>query len=475
MDTRVSVSDLSTSDRVWQAFVKIANEPSRNEKIALLERAKASANSLFVYALKVVFDNTINFGVVLKTEEWSDFAANPGTKTFDLEVSHFLTRLANGEYTRAEALDKFNTVAQGMTYGSVRLLVAIINKDLSAGINTSTVNKVFKGLIPTFPYMRCSLPNQVNLDDFEWHMGVYAQEKADGMFVNINVYKDGIELLSRQGTRVPIEKCPQIVEDLKKVLISGYQVHGEMLMIDPNGDIAAREIGNGLINSFCKGGDIPEGWSLLFRVWDKIPLSCVQAKGKYTEAYTLRFEKLKLEIQGGIWSNHQKTGRLITCIEPIQTLIVNSKDKAQAFYRNMIASGKEGAVLKNPTAIWRDGTSKEQVKLKLVCDCDLRIVGFEKGEGKFADTLGSLICQSEDGELQTGVSGFSDKIRHEIWENKEKYIDTVVTVKFNDVMMKTGEKASLFLPRFVEFRSDKTTADSLDRIIASKEQAIKLG
>ena len=166
---------------------------------------------------------------------------------------------------------------------------------------------------------------------------------------------------------------------------------------------------------------------------------------------------------------------MITCIEPIQTLIVNSKDKAQAFYRNMIASGKEGAVLKNPTAIWRDGTSKEQVKLKLVCDCDLRVVGFEKGEGKFADTLGSLICQSEDGELQTGVSGFSDKIRHEIWENKEKYIDTVVTVKFNDVMMKTGEKASLFLPRFVEFRSDKTTADSLDRIIASKEQAIKLG
>ena len=47
MDTRVSISDLATSDRVWEAFVKIANESSRNEKIAMLERAKASANSLF--------------------------------------------------------------------------------------------------------------------------------------------------------------------------------------------------------------------------------------------------------------------------------------------------------------------------------------------------------------------------------------------------------------------------------------------
>ena len=54
----------------------------------------------------------------------------------------------------------------------------------------------------------------------------------------------------------------------------------------------------------------------------------------------------------------------------------------------------------------------------------------KKGEGKFADTLGSIVCQSEDGELQTNVSGFSDKVRNEIWENREKYIDTIVTVKF---------------------------------------------
>ena len=473
MDTRVSVSDLSTSDLVWQAFVKIANEPSRNEKIAMLERAKASANSLFVYTLRTVLDNTINFGIVLKPEEWMDFAAHPGERAFDQEVSHFLTRLANREYTRAEALTKFKSLVGEMTYPSIRLLVAIINKDLGAGINASTVNKVFKNLIPTFPYMRCSLPNQVNLADFEWDMGVYAQEKADGMFVNINVYNDSIELLSRQGTRIPIEKCPQIVSDLLTVLQKGEQVHGEMLMVDPNGDIAAREIGNGLINSFCKGGDIPEGWSLLFRVWDSIPLNCVHPKGKYTEAYTLRFETLRMGIRGAIFDHHRKTGRVITCIEPIETQVVHSLEKARAFYRNMLMSGKEGAVLKNSTAIWRDGTSKEQVKLKLVCDCDLRIIGFEQGEGKFSNTLGSVICQSEDGELQTNVSGFSDKIRHEIWDNRDKYIDSIVTVKFNDVMVKKGEKASLFLPRFVEFRNDKTSADTLDRILATKEQAIK--
>lgn len=473
MDTRVSISDLATSDRVWEAFVKIANESSRNEKIAMLERAKASANSLFVYTLRAVLDNTIIFGVVLKPQEWTEFAAHPGTKTFDLEVSHFLTLLANGQYTRAQAVDIFKKLADGMSYGSLRLLVAIINKDLGAGINTSTVNKVFKNLIPTFPYMRCSLPTQVNLKDLEWSVGVFAQEKADGMFVNINVFPDGVKLLSRQGTEIPIEKQPKEAQDLLTALPKNYQVHGEMLMVDPNGMIAAREIGNGLINSFCKGGDVPEGWSLLFRVWDAVPLHKIVSKGKYLEPYANRFKTLSEHIRKNVLLSSQN-GHPITCIEVIETQIVYSMDKAQAFYRNMIASGKEGAVLKNPTAVWRDGTSKEQVKLKLVCDCDLRIVGFEKGEGKFADTLGSIVCQSEDGELQTNVSGFSDKVRNEIWENREKYIDTIVTVKFNDVMIKNGEKASLFLPRFVEFRNDKSIADSLDRVIASKEQAIKL-
>ena len=62
--------------------------------------------------------------------------------------------------------------------------------------------------------MRCSLPTQVNLKDLEWSVGVFAQEKADGMFVNINVFPDGVKLLSRQGTEIPIEKQPKEAQDL---------------------------------------------------------------------------------------------------------------------------------------------------------------------------------------------------------------------------------------------------------------------
>ena len=96
----------------------------------------------------------------------------------------------------------------------------------------------------------------------------------------------------------------------------------------------------------------------------------IVSKGKYLEPYANRFKTLSEHIRKNVLLSSQN-GHPITCIEVIETQIVYSMDKAQAFYRNMIASGKEGAVLKNPTAVWRDGTSKEQVKLKLVCDCDL--------------------------------------------------------------------------------------------------------
>jgi DNA ligase-1 len=48
-----------------------------------------------------------------------------------------------------------------------------------------------------------------------------------------------------------------------------------------------------------------------------------------------------------------------------------------------------------------------------------------------------------------------------------------MTVKANDIMPPTGSNGrySLFLPRFVELRLDKTVADSLQRVKDQKEAA----
>lgn len=471
MDFHVVASDLSTSAEVWDAIEEIAHEPSRNNKISLLQKWHDKGNTLFMWTLKMVFDNTVNFGIVVKKHELSDIEPWGTPKPFDTPISRFLTGLAAGSYTRNEALSRFRNLALNLDEKSLKLFTAIVNKDIGAGINASTINKVFKGLIPSFPYMRCSIPTYYDLQTMEWRTGVYVQEKADGMFVNINVNPCGVQLLSRQGTVIPLDKLGEVAENLQRVLPVGYQVHGEMLVRDPDGKIAAREIGNGVLNSICKGGNLPEGWRPMFRVWDAIPLTAVEPKGKYTEPYKNRFEELKNYILKAIFRWNQEDIR-IDCIETIETKVCFNKAQAMAFYRNMLMSGKEGVVLKNPTAIWKDGTSKEQIKMKLVCDCDLKVVGFDEGEGKYSGNLGSVVCESSDGMLRTNVSGFNDKTRSEIWKHREDYLGKIITVKFNDVMIKEGQKASLFLPRFVEFRDDKSESDTLEQILNSRNKAI---
>lgn len=446
------------SDLAWSQIRDIGKESSRLGKIELL---KEGDYPFFKWVLKQVFDNTIVFGLKIKREEREALEAKCTEGEFTIQEVSFLTLLASGKYTRAEAMTRLEELAEHLSVDSMRFMIAIINKNIDAGINSSTINKVFKGLIPTYPYMRCSLPTQVNFDELTWEVGVYAQEKADGMFNNINVSKAGeVTILSRQGTMIPTDKLGEGFKHLTTALSSGYQYHGEMLIRDPKGKICPREIGNGIINSVCKGGDIPEGYTVFWQLWDMIPLYAAVAKGKYTEPYSFRFEKLLEELKG------------YASVVPITTSVVYSLAEAKAFYRKMLAEGKEGAVLKNSTAIWRDGTSKEQVKMKLVLDCDLIVKGFEEGQGKFEHNLGSLICESKDGQLVTNISGFGDELRREIWEHREEYLDKIVTVKFNDVMIKEGQPAALFLPRFVEFREDKEEADDLHRILATQRQAI---
>ena len=91
-------------------------------------------------------------------------------------------------------------------------------------------------------------------------------------------------------------------------------------------------------------------------------------------------------------------------------------------------------------------------------ECDLKIVGIEEGNGKYAGMLGAILCESADGVVKVRVgSGFNDEHRKNLGE---EILDKIVAVKYNmRIKNKLGEE-SLFLPIFVEIRNDKDIADS---------------
>ena len=56
--------------------------------------------------------------------------------------------------------------------------------------------------------------------------------------------------------------------------------------------------------------------------------------------------------------------------------------------------------------------------------------------------------------------------RQTIHNDRERFLQKVVTVRANSVMAPSGEQGvySLFLPRLIEVREDKSVADDLQRI-----------
>jgi DNA ligase-1 len=345
------------------------------------------------------------------------------------------------------------------------LMIRILNKDPKAGFGESTVNKAKKGLIPDFPYMRCALPKDANFRTWDWQKGVISQEKADGMYCTLNKSKSDISLMSRSGKPFDTDAFVKIVAAAKRMLKDNTQTQGELLVVNENGDIQPREIGNGILNKIAQGGEWPAGMSPIYHAWDQIPLSEVKTKVKYNVGYLSRL----MDLSGQL-SEHDQV------ISVIDTRIVHSLDDAKSHYRTMLEAGKEGTILSEPNAPWVDSTSKFKIKFKLTATCELVITGWRPGKNKNKDLFGSLICESSDGMLEVAVSGFKDDHRKEIFESIDSYIGAIMSVDSNMIMSpsREGKKWSLFLPRFAEFRKDKAEADTLEKIKEQFEAAITL-
>lgn len=449
-----------TSDVVFNMVESIAVESSKNTKVGLV--TIYADHELFrrtlVYTLNPFYTYNIRPADPTLTSNYK-----LGGSVFDDQTWKLLDDLNARNVTGNAAVEAVDKEFARLTPESAKLLWRIINKDFRAGFSESTVNKAIKDLIPEFPYMRCCLPKNAKLSEFSWTEGVYSQEKADGMFANVDFEARGIvRITSRNGTPFPTDQFVDFIADVEATLEPGYQHHGELLVVK-NGEILAREIGNGILNSVQQGGSFASDEKSIYKIWDRIELTSVVPKGKDSHSYKMRFAGLKALVSKSTADS----------IQLIETRIVHSLAEAYKHYGEMLALGREGTIIKDGNAIWRDGTSKQQVKLKLEAECDLMIVGFTDGKGKNKSLFGSIVVQSSDGLLEVGVSGFPDTKRKEINDKREELLGTIMTVRFNDIMYPSaeGKLHSLFLPRAVEFRQDKSGADSLQRVIDQLEAA----
>ena len=425
---------------------ELSSDNSRLAKEAIMKREKD--NVLLQRVIKATYDPTINFWIK-KIPAYSR-----GYETMSLsDALNSLSFITTRKVTGNAALVHLTTLLSALDPEDAEVLERIIDRDLACGIQTTTVNKIWKKLIPEFSYMRCALPTAVDLTKWDWKNGIYSQLKADSMFCNIDVYDGDVVITTRNGTVIPNDKIQNIASVAVQFLSKNTRTHGE-LMVEEAGKILPREIGNGILSSISKGGDFKNNAQrAVYFGWDQIPLQNALEGTEYKKTYSSRLNILRTQLANlGIQND----------IQVIPSKIVKSYEEALEHYQEQLEAGLEGTIIKTQTGFWKDGTSKEQVKLKLDCVVELEMVELTEGKGKNVDTFGSIMCKSSDGLLEVNVSGFTDQQREEIFADWQNIKGKIMAVCFNNIMSPTGKKTtySLFLPRCVEIRDDKDIADS---------------
>lgn len=451
---------MSSEKKIVDLLIAVGDTPGKKDKENLLKTLDGFTpedvemlKSVISYAYDTV---KYTYGVKMFTISNSD-----GELGWDAVVS-LLEQLNNG-LSGDNAQRAILNLTEQLSEDARLLLIRVIGRDLRCGMGPKSFSKIFgKGVISVAPYMRCTSFSAKALKKI--HFPCVAQVKADGRFVNIIVRKDSVTLMSRNG-----EDCSNLMSNrMKSALMSvsnrndtEFVMHGEVLATDDAGIPLPRDVGNGYLNS----GDVDHSL-VTFELWDVVDHKSF-TNGACPQPYVVRLNVLRtilLKYHEELQSSGRRQMVLIDSYH-----CKNSQDLSDAF-RKVREKGMEGLVVKNTDGIWKDGTSSDQVKMKVVAEGEVLVTGFTEGKGKYVGKVGALTTVSSCGKVKTNVAGLTDKQRKEYFDNPELIVGKVITVAYNDVTQdrRTLDYA-LYLPRMMEVRTDKEQADDLETLTAQIE------
>lgn len=422
--------------------------------------------------LIAVYNPRINY-FMTKLPEYVRFLDNETT----LEGMYkLLDMLSTRKVTGSAAQELVSDFLSHSSLYIIELFELCILRDTKTGVGITTINEIFDNLIPEPPYMRASKLNEQIIEDFDKEESFIVQLKCDGIFSYIIVEQGKVSLSTRAGTIWYSDKLQEELKDLPDCVLIG-----EALIVEDD-KVLSRKIGNGLINSFIKREATLDSYKekvnkaktkaseqkllveasrkiseyentdkgLRFELWDSLSL------GEFNAGYSERpynnrlFNTLKV-IEG------------INCLNIVGGGEVKSVKEAQAEATRVMAQGFEGVIIKKKNTKFENKTSKDMVKIKAVLDADLICTAIEEGKGKYEGKIGALVLETSCGRLQVKVgTGLKDKDRE---LPAQFYLGKVAEIQYNEfIQSKSKNKASLFLPVFVEVREDKTQTTSYEEL-----------
>ena len=330
----------------------------------------------------------------------------------------------------------------------------IITKNLNIGIQAKSINKAIgEELIPNPSLMLA----QDDVDEIDNWSEIICEHKYDGVRI-IALYKDGnFNYFTRNFNQVSTEHMKYVNDELLKIVAANPVVSFEGSFFDGELTDFDRKSVSGKLNRMLKGkvdGEISKDF--VFNVFD-IEHEDVLRAGKGTTKYKTRRSKLETYI-----GKAQPTKHVMLSEQWIFSSVAQMNEQ----YKEIVKVGGEGVICKTDS-VYECKRSKNWIKLKEINDCDLKVVGWIPGEGRRTGYVGGLVCEDSTGTLQVGVgSGFTDGDL-EMFNgliNSNELFGKIVAIQYNLRIQNKFGHESLFLPRFIEIRSDKSDADNIKNI-----------
>jgi DNA ligase-1 len=325
-----------------------------------------------------------------------------------------------------------------------KVFAKVLTKRMNIGIGSKLINKaVGKELIPD-PSLMLAEDDHKAIDKWD---SIVCEEKYDGVRV-ICVIEDRIpKFYTRAFNELNSKFLTKIANQLLIISlgIDGIFFDGELTDLD-------RKSVSGKVNQMLKGSPKESiGDDLLFNIFDIDPITSIRS-GKGSTSYTERRDLLEKLFE------NIKTPNVVLA----RKWEAKTKEELMPIYEQIVANGGEGVIMKDPSHVYECKRSKSWIKFKEVEDCDLEVTGWYPGEGKREGFIGGFNCKDASGEYQVKVgSGFTEQDLITLSKDADSLIGRIVTIQYNvPIEDKTGNK-SLFLPRFIEVRSDKTEPENL--------------
>lgn len=444
---------------MFEIISAIGNESKTNAKIDLLKSNFENEE------LKRLIEYTLNpnkmYGIIPDTS-WIDV---DGIDKINNNTYDILDQLYKREITGNHAKEVVKNHIDSLTKKDAELFIRIIRKDLRIGVGDSTVNKVWKGLLPEYPYMRCETYSKKTYLKWNSDFGFISQVKMDGIYNNANIIDGNVQFVTRQGNNIDMSYFDHIANELTH--LSGYQIHGELVVYDKaTNKPLPRKTSNGIINSVTQGGKFEDFHIAKYIVWDMIPINESKKGNIYNRTYKERFDSI---------IEYFKDTKNVLVVD--YSIFYNIEDCFQHALE-LIKQGHEGTVIKNPNGFWRHGTSKDQVKIKVEVVSEFEIIGatYGKKDSKYENEYATLQCKSSDDLLQVNVAIKNDKMRKSINDDLDLWLNKIVSIKYNNIEIDHDSgQYSLYLPVLASdlYRTDKLKADDIQTILSNLQNPFK--